>query len=162
MQIVNAKPNPAGRDVAGHRPTPSQLNGEWVGLRNDQQKTVSLNRVVLTNEHFDAFCRKTAENQIYWRGTGIELQAGQSLRVHTGRRSDANSMSAEDWAGADLHAFCELGQFVLNNKCGDKIGLWLSVPGNPDTWTCLDSLSYDPNPPEGCILKRVAGKLLCV
>lgn len=162
MQIENAKPNPAGRDIAGHRPLPAQLLGEWVGLRNNENKTVSLNRVVLTNEHFDAFCRKTAVNQIFWRGTGVSLQPGQTLRVHNGFRADMNLMSPEDWVGADLHVFCERGQFVLNNKCGDKIGLWLSVPGNPDSWSCLDSLSYDPNPREGCILKRVAGKLLCV
>ena len=162
MQIVNAKPNPAGRDVAGHRPLPAQLLGEWVGLLNNENKTVSLNRVVLTNEHFDAICRKTAENQIFWRGTGISLQPGQSLRVHNGFRADMNSMAAADWAGADLHVFCERGQFVLNNRCGDKIGLWLLNENDASTGSCLDSLNYGPNPPEGCVLQRVAGRLVCV
>lgn len=67
-------------------------------------------------------------------------------------------MSATDWTGADFHAYAEKGNFVLNNTCGDTLSVWWQSQNKE--WNLEDSVSYDPRPSEGVILRRSGQKLV--
>jgi len=156
--ICRAKPNPAGKDRVGGYPRNEQLLGEWVDLQNVGDAPVSLTTLHLSNVTFSQNC-VPGNNTIYWSGTGTQsLTPGQILRVHTGKSMYSSSMQSQDWAGAHLHAYAEKGNFVLNNKCGDAIAVWWK--GNDEKWNQEDRASYDPNPPEGAVLRRVGDKLI--
>jgi hypothetical protein len=60
-------------------------------------------------------------------------------------------MKPEDKGTVAWRAFAERDNFVLNNKCGDTVYV---------TWNSKDAASYDPNPAEGRVLKRVGSKLI--
>ena len=65
-------------------------------------------------------------------------------------------MAPEDQVGADWHGYAESDNFILNNRCGDKIVLsWQDAADQiHQDWAC-----YASNPPENLILKR-SGNLL--
>jgi hypothetical protein len=162
LQIIQAKPNPAGKeygkdqDGAGVR-RPEALYGEWVDVKNIGQDPVNFRTMQLRHALFDQDCHTTGELQLYWIGDNSDLlRPGQILRIHAGRREDAHLMSPEDQAGADWHGYAESDDFILNNPCGDKIVLsWQdAVDQIHQDWAC-----YAPSPPEGLILKR-SGNLL--
>jgi len=66
-------------------------------------------------------------------------------------------MDIGDRFGVDIHAYAERGSFVLNNDCGDVISVWWI--DSDKKFHREDSAEYDPDPPEGAILKRVGPKL---
>ncbi len=156
LQIIQGKPNPEGKwkgqDLA------SQLLGEWVDVKNVGDEAVTFQTMQLRHAFFDNDCHTTAQLELYWIGknNGDLLKPGQTLRIHAGRQEDAHLMSAEDQAGADWHSYAETDNFILNNRCGDKIVL--SWQGTDDQihqdWAC-----FAPEPAENMILKR-SGNLL--
>jgi len=156
--ICRAKPNPAGKDRAGGYPRHEQLLGEWVDLRNTGDAAVVLSTIHLSNMQFSQNCIPNGQPNIYWNGSSNQtLAPGQILRVHTGKSTYSYLMSDEDKIGVDLHVYAEKGNFVLNNKCGDVLAvLWRYN----NEWRKEDGSFYDPNPPEGAILKRVGDKLV--
>ena len=162
LQIIQAKPNPAGKesgkdqDDAGSR-RPEAIFGEWVDVKNVGDDAINFQTMQLRHALFDDDCHTTSELELYWIGdNGDLLKSGQVLRIHAGRREDAYLMTAEDQAGADWHGYAESDNFNLNNRCGDKIVLsWQdSADQIHQDWAC-----YAPNPPEDLILKR-SGNLL--
>lgn len=158
VNIHRSKPNPAGRDKAGGYPIPSQLLGEWVDIINNGSGAVHLEGLHLANQRYDQNC-SYQETRIYWSGSRAEVLAPrQVLRVHTGRRIDANQMHAQDWTGANLHSYADNGQFVLNNKCGDVLTLW--TKSHTGAWVKHDTCSYSPYPPEGAVLVRSGDQLV--
>lgn len=160
LVIIRSKPNPSGKDVSGHHPLSTQLLGEWVDVRNDGPSAVTLAGVYLANECFSGACERT-KTQTYWDGSSVRYFApGQVLRVHTGRSADQIYMHASDRLGADIHAFAESSSFILNNRCGDKIALWMKRPDGSWHPLPIDSATYDPNPPDGKVLQRMGGRLL--
>lgn len=80
------------------------------------------------------------------------LGVGRTVRVHSGGNIPLYDMNAEDAQGADFHLFTGKN-YIWNNDCGDTAGLW-----DGSAWT--DKAAYDPNPPEGVILRRVGDKLI--
>jgi len=159
IQIVRAKPNPAGKDKDKSTPKSDQLLGEWVDLKNVGDESVALSTLNLANIEFSAGCVPNPNPVIYW--TGLQsaiLQPGQTIRVHTGRSGESWRMASVDQQGVDYHAYAERGTFVLNNRCGDTLSVWWK--GNDNKWYSDDSASYEPNVPEGAILHRVGNKLV--
>lgn len=160
IEIHKAKPNPAGKDKAGNCPIAGQLLGEWVDLKNTGDAAVDLSALNLANREFGEKCTVTTESKIYWTGQGgVSLQPGQIVRVHTGRSRDAASMNAVDQAGANVHVYAESGSFVLNNKCGDSLGVWWQTAADKK-WHLEDAASYNANPVEGKVLQRVGKNLV--
>lgn len=162
LQIIQAKPNPAGKDDnkdqnGSGSGRPEQLFGEWVDVKNIGNDAVHFPTMQLRHALFDETCHTTGELELYWIGVNADfLQPGQVLRIHAGRREDAHLMSAEDQAGADWHGYAESDNFILNNRCGDKIVLsWQDAVDQ----ICQDWACYSPYPPEDLILKR-SGNLL--
>lgn len=139
--ITKATPNPAGKDrTPAHQVTNTQLNGEWVEFQNTTQKSLSLDDVHLDHNTYDAYCRRTGEAKLVtFKGS---LSAGKSIRVHSG--------SGQGYWEADLyHFFADRGNFAWNNRCGDAAYLRTGTNGT------IDWASYDPNPAEGGVLKRL-------
>lgn len=158
VQIIRAKPNPAGKDRNQSYPIKQQLLGEWVDLKNVGDQAVSLTTLNLAHTEFDDRCSIKTESQIYWKGSAVYLNPGQTVRVHTGRSADTAHMAAEDRAGVDLHAYAERDNFALNNRCGDNLSVWWK--NSSDQWQNEDKASYDPNPPDGAVLVRRGNKLV--
>lgn len=160
LVISRAKPNPAGRDKSGNRPIARQLLGEWVDLVNNGSTTIHLGGTHLANETYDDRCKRTGA-RAYWSGSSSQLlAAGAVARIHTGRLADAHLMDVHDQLGAQVHLFAESDQFVLNNRCGDKLTLWARDAAGNWRQPPLDSCSYDPNPPEGVVLVRSGDRLV--
>lgn len=156
IQITRAKPNPAGKDKAGNYPLPEQLLGEWVDLKNVGDGNVALSSLHLANIEFGPNC-EAKRSVIYWKGSSaITLKPSESVRIHTGRSCDINSMKVADQTGTTYRVFAEKGTFVLNNKCGDTLSVWWK---HNDAWNKDDEASYRPNPPEGAVLVRVGTTL---
>lgn len=160
MQIVRAKPNPIGKDTAGHRPVHRQLLGEWVDLVNNSGATVHLGGLHLANEHYDAHCNRT-KTEVYWSGRSNELLPPQGIvRIHTGLRSEAHLMDAQDQLGVALHSYADSGLFILNNRCGDRLSLWAKDAAGNWRQPSIDTCDYAPNPPEGAVLVRAGDRLV--
>ncbi len=157
--VYRAKPNPAGKDRVSGYPQQQQLLGEWVDLQNTGDASVNLSMLNLCHVQFSNQGVPEDKPTIYWTGKYEEvLKPGQILRVHTGKSAYASSMAYNDTQGVHLHAFAEKGNFVLNNNYGDVISVWWKdKDGN---WRKEDAAGYDPNPPEGVILKRAGDKLI--
>lgn len=158
LQITQAKPNPAGKDAIGSgAPTPEQLLGEWVDLKNIGADSVHFSTIQLRHSLFDERCHATGVTELYWQGGSADfLKPGQVLRIHAGQQMDGGAMAAEDQTGADWHGYTETDEFALNNVCGDKIiATWRDAFDHSfQDWVC-----YAPHPPEGAILTR-SGNLL--
>ena len=160
IRIIRAKPNPAGKDKNYMGiPKKDQLLGEWADLQNTGDASVRLSTIHLCHTEFSPNCTPKENPTTYWSGKDTEtLNVGQIVRVHTGESLYSSIMEFSDQIGVHLHAFAEKGSFVLNNKCGDIISVWWKNQQNE--WCREDIASYDPNPPEGRILKRVGAKLI--
>lgn len=168
LQIIQAKPNPAGKenceDYDGPRAREVEpqnfavlLLGEWVDVKNTGDDAVNFQTMQLRHALFDNDCHTTGELELYWIGDNVDLlKPGQVLRIHGGRREDAHLAPAEAQAGADWHGYVENDNFILNNRCGDKLVLSWQDAGDHihQDWAC-----FAPNPPRDLILKR-SGNLL--
>jgi hypothetical protein len=158
IQIIRAKPNPFGKDTSGGRPLAAQLLGEWVDLKNVGDESITASTLHLTNTEFAPGCLVKKKAQIYWNGlSNVSIRPGEIVRVHTGRSSDLCHMQATDKEGVTHHCYAERGLFVLNNDCGDNLGLWWT---NAEKWFCDDSTRYRPRPTEGRILQRIGSELV--
>jgi hypothetical protein len=162
LEIIQAKPNPAGKDRIQDQDgsgavKPELLFGEWVDIKNIGNDSVHFSTIQVRHALFDETCHTTGETELYWTGGSADfLKPTQVLRIHAGRRDDSYLMTADDQAGADWHGYAESDGFILNNRCGDKITVtWRDAADRG----CQDWAAYAPNPPEDLILKR-SGNLL--
>jgi hypothetical protein len=142
LYITRAIPNPAGKDRPPHGgPTNAQLNGEWLEFQNASGKNLDLAGVDLLHQTFGTRCQRTGQETVTsFTGT---LNAGSSIRVHTGRGEGA-------WEGSLFHFYLGRSNYAWNNSCGDLAVLSLKAG-------TIDNAGYAPNPPEGKILIRVSG-----
>ena len=159
IQIYRAKPNPAGKDTSHGRPLAAQLLGEWVDLKNVGDGPAAISILYLSNTEFGPGCVVTQAAKNYWNGpSNGSIKPGEIARVHTGRSGDAWQMQAVDKEGVTHHFYAESGLFVLNNDCGDNLGLtWKTSEGK---WLTDDAASYRPRPAEGKILQRIGSELV--
>lgn len=157
LQIIQAKPNPAGKDKAGNIPKPEQLLAEWVDIKNVGTEAVPFSTISLSHTLFDANCRNTNETEVYWNGGSKFLQPDKTIRVRTGKHKDKHLINSSDDSGNDWNGYANKNNFVLNNRCGDTITLvWTNAVESP----LSDTVSYDANQPEGAILRRSGNKLV--
>ncbi len=154
LKIVATKPNPVGKDRSSNGPLARQLQGEWVDLRNDGTAAVSLANKHLSHQPYDRSCQPKGNCEVYWPGDNLTLQPGQTVRIHTGRRADAWQAEPQDASGANHHSYAESANFVLNNDCGDEIGVWWKDAAGAWVTVGRDSASYAPRPVEGRVLQR--------
>ena len=138
----------------------SQRHASSGDHRNTASGAISLAGVGLAHRQFDAQGRSEPNSTIYWEAPASwVLQAGQILRVHTGREIDRASMNYTDSVGAHFHAFAEKSNFVLNNNYGDEPSLW--AKDRDGRWSVrIDGAWYLPYPPEGVELRRVGDHLV--
>lgn len=155
LTIIRIKPNPAGRDRAAQGgPTPTQLAGEWVDIRNDAGQDLSLNGISLWHLAY-----KAGGNPDWQRVTNFTfmLPAEKIVRIHSGRERPLSVVSPEDLSGADYHAFTGDDSYVWNNKQGDTPLLFREAARET-----VDKASYGPNPPEGVVLVRQSDQLVAM
>jgi Lamin Tail Domain len=143
LLITRAHPNPSGKDRNDGHATNDQLNQEWIEIGNVGDRSLPLDGLTVRHYTFDSACQRTGEaNLVTLRGP---LDSGWSFRLHTG----VGEPSRE---GTNRHGYLvNRNNFVWNNACGDTV-----VLRNSDG-TLLDWASYDRNPPEGTVLKRIPG-----
>ena len=150
LQIIKAKPNPAGKDRIKNFTPQSQLAGEWVDIQNNGRYGISLKNIRLYH-----YAYKIEGNKWELVSTfqGI-LPAGEILRVHSGQRIPLDQMNLEDVLGADHHVFSNKN-YVWNNDKKEYPRI-----RNTTTKEWIDKTYYDAFPTEGKILKRVNNKLI--
>lgn len=159
LQITQTKPNPAGKDKNRWSPKADHLLGEWVDLRNIGGASVTLSLIHLAHREYSDNCVRKEKPVIYWTGSSATIvQPGETVRLHTGRSSDAWQMASADRSGVNYHAYAESGSFVLNNDCGDEMSIWWK--GSDGNFHLEDVAGYDANPPDGAILYRSGNKLV--
>lgn len=158
LLINRAKPNPFGRTrIGAETPTPESLLGEWVEVKNIGPDSIHFSTIQIRHLVFDPSCYATGESECCWQGGSDEyLKPHQTLRIHTGRESDAPRMPEPDRIETDWHGYGGWPDFLFNIQCGDRLIV---------TWrdsferSFLDWAAYAPHPPEGAILIR-SGNLL--
>lgn len=150
LQIIKAKPNPAGKDRIGNFSPQSQLAGEWVDIQNIGSQPVDMANFKL---YHWAYKIPKSEWEIVTDFQGI-LPIGEIVRIHAGQSIPLNQLHSEDIAGAQHHVFSEKG-YVWNNDNADYPSIW-NVAGKK--W--IDQSEYDSFPEEGRILQRVNNKLI--
>jgi len=83
------------------------------------------------------------------------LKPGEILRMHSGQRHDLSVLLPDDRTGADWHAFTGEDVFNYNHKEGDTLVLFEVA-----TEAAIDTVSYEPNPPEDVVLLRQGSKFV--
>jgi len=150
LQIIKAKPNPAGKDRIKNFALQTQLAGEWVDIQNNGSSPVDLTNVELYH-----WAYKLPKNgwEMIMKFTG-SLPVGEIMRVHSSGKIPIEQLALIDKQGADYHLFSGSG-YVWNNDKEDKPTLW-----NPKTKEYIDKTSYNAYSPEGKVLQRVNNKLI--
>ena len=70
LKILQAKPNPFGRDKAGANPIPAKLLGEWVDIKNTGTVSIPFKSIALWHETFKMTGAKISYGQkVIGRGT---------------------------------------------------------------------------------------------
>lgn len=154
LTIVQAKPNPSGKDRLGSIVPSSQLSGEWVDFKNTGDESYPLNNIKL---HHIAYTSEYP-NGIWEEVMGFngDLGNGEVVRVHSGGEIPLDTLLPEDFIGANYHLFTGDG-YIWNNDRNDSPRLVLKENGQ--TYE-VDKASYSAYPSEGRILKRLGDVLV--
>jgi hypothetical protein len=153
LQVTSAKPNPSGKDRSrSGQATPAQLGGEWVDVTNVGVSPVDLKGVNLCHV---AYKNDGTTEWAVVAFLGGVLKPRETLRVHSGS-GPLQALHAADQQGVQWHSFTG-NNYVWNNDKGDVPLLW-----DTTSKTTIDQTFYDPNPPEGFVLRRVGQKLQAV
>ena len=135
--ITSAQPNPPGKDSARSTTTNAKLNEEWVEFTAERDRALIEDE--LSHLTFNNYCQRTGQERIL-QFASVQIKAGQRVRVHTGS-------GTAYWDGNTLHVYAGRSWFAWNNRCGDRATL--SYKG-----TVIDSAYYEPNPPEGVLVRQ--------
>ncbi len=127
---------------------------EWFDVRNDGSASVRTNGLCLYHLEYPS-SEGEPEYKFVVTLPDCSLKPGEILRVHSGPRRDLSALYSEDRTGADQHAFTGGEARVWNRREGDTAVLYALA-----TKETTDSVSYDPNPPEGVVLWREGSKLV--
>ncbi|NCN59369.1 hypothetical protein COW99_00095 [Candidatus Roizmanbacteria bacterium CG22_combo_CG10-13_8_21_14_all_38_20] len=154
LLIIQAKPNPSGKDRLGNVVPSSQLAGEWVDFKNSGDEDYPLQNIRLHHIAYTAqYPNGVWEEVMIFRGV---LGVSRVIRVHSGGEIPLENLYQVDRSGADYHLFTG-GNYIWNNNRPDSPRLVLQQ--NNQTHE-LDRASYSAYPPEGRVLKRVGNNLL--
>ena len=152
--VTQAKPNPAGKDRLGSIVPSSQLAGEWVDFKNTGDEDYSLQNIKL---HHIAYTAQYS-NGVWTEVMGFNgtLGRGEVIRVHSGGEIPLENLFPVDRTGADYHLFTG-GNYIWNNNRVDSPRLVLKQNGQIYE---IDKASYNANPSEGKVLKRIGNQLI--
>lgn len=157
LTIIQAKPNPLGKDKFGSMVPSAQLAGEWVDFRNSGDEPYSLAGIELQHVAYTTAYPNGVWEKVYIFGQSDVLGAGKSVRVHSGGKIDLSMLALVDRQGADYHVFSGKG-YVWNNDRGDsprlvrKTGVYQPVE--------VDKATYRAYPQEGKVLIRLEAMLI--
>lgn len=144
-------PTGTGRSQDG---SPNGKPKEWFDVRNDGSASVRTSGLCLYHLEYPS-SEGDPEYRFVATLPECSLKPGEILRVHSGPRRDVSALDLEDRTGADRHAFTGGEARVWNRREGDTALLYAQA-----TNETTDSVSYDPNPPEGVVLWRQGPKLV--
>lgn len=155
LQVIKAKPNPAGKDKAGRfLLSNKQLGAEWIDIKNtgtagQSLKDMQIYHVVYRNGGTEWGLLKD------FNGSELitALPVGTIMRIHSGS-GPLSVLSIEDAQGANRHFFTGKG-YVWNNDKIDRPMIWDKVKE-----VVVDQTYYDAPVPDGKILVRVNNKLI--
>lgn len=152
--IIQAKPNPSGKDHLWNVVPSSQLAGEWVDFKNTGDESYSLNNIKLHHIAYTTqYPNGVWEEVMGFTGT---LGVGEVVRVHSGGEIPLTSLNLVDRVGANHHLFTGKN-YLWNNSRGDVPRLVWQQNGETIE---LDKAPYSNNPPEGRILVRSGNYLI--
>ena len=134
--------------------SPNGKPNEWFDVRNDGSGSVRTSGLCLYHLEYPG-PEGEPEYRIVATLPECSLKPGEILRVHSGPRRDLSALDLEDRIGADRHAFTGGEAHLWNRREGDTALLYAQA-----TNETTDSVSYDPNPPEGVVLWRQGPKLV--
>jgi hypothetical protein len=103
LRVIQAKPNPTGKDRQGNHAPPAQLAAEWVDFMNDGNEVFPLTGVSLQHLAYQPRCREP-KSEFIMNFSG-ELLVGKVVRVHSGGKIALADMHPQDAVGADFHLF---------------------------------------------------------
>ena len=154
IRVYRMKLGPTGTDRSQHGSSSHGKTAEWFDVRNDGSASVRTSGLCLYHLEYPS---SEGEPEYRFVATLPEcsLKPGEILRVHSGPRRDLAALYSEDRTGADQHAFTGGEARVWNRREGDTAVLYAQA-----TKETTDSVSYDPNPPEGVVLWREGHKLV--
>jgi hypothetical protein len=127
---------------------------EWFDLRNDGSASVRTSGLCLYHLEYPS-PEGEPEYRFVLTLPESSLKPGEILRVHSGPRRDLSALYSEERIGADQHAFTGEDARIWNRREGDTAVLYAQA-----TKELTDSVSYDPDPPEGVVLYRQGPKLV--
>lgn len=151
LRITQIKPNPSTKSSS--RYDAKSVAKEWVDIRNVGYGAVSLEGISIYHRTYDAYGNpKDWESVFNFSGS---LDAGKTVRVHSGQKINTSELDAEDRQGADYHLFRGTNQYVWNNNSADHPSI-VNKPQN--SW--VDQAHYKANPPRDKILQRSGDDLI--
>ena len=127
---------------------------EWFDVRNDGSAGVRTSGLCLYHLEYPS-AEGEPEYRLVLNLPECSLKPGEILRVHSGPRRELSALYPEDRTGAHQHAFTGDEARCWNRREGDTAVLYAEA-----TNEMTDSVSYDPNPPEGVVLWRQGAKLV--
>ncbi len=155
LKIIQAKPNPLGKDKFGKNIIPNQqLAGEWIDIKNEGNDGIHLNGLEVYHLAYKPEGEELERVIQFDFGNIDVLPSKQVLRLHSGGFIPENQLLEIDRIGADHHVFTGKN-YIWNNDKIDKPRIW-----NPRLEKWIDQTWYDSYPPDGVILERNNGKLV--
>jgi hypothetical protein len=154
IRVYRMKLGPAETDRIQDGSLSHGKPGEWVDVRNEGSASVRISGLCLYHLEYPS---PGGEPECRFVVTLPEcsLKPGEILRVHSGPQRDLSALHSEDRIGADRHAFTGGEARIWNRREGDTVILYAVA-----TKETTDSVSYDPDPPEGDVLLREDSKLV--
>lgn len=155
LKIIQAKPNPLGKDKFGRNIIPNQqLAGEWIDIKNEGNLEIHLNGLQVYHFAYKPEGNKFEKVIEFNFGDKDVLLSGKVLRIHSGGFMPVGQLLTIDQIGVDYHKFTGKN-YIWNNDKIDKPSIW-----NPRLKKWIDQTWYDSYPPDGVILERNNGKLV--
>jgi hypothetical protein len=155
LQIIKAKPNPAGKDRSPRLlTTQSSLGAEWIDIKNIGSvgyslKNIQIYHVAYVNDKAEWKLLKDFNSALLIPG----LPSGIVMRIHSGS-GPLSVLLPEDVQGASRHYFTGKN-YVWNN---DKIDRPMIYDSKNDK--IIDQTYYDAPVADGKFLVRINDKLV--
>lgn len=155
LQVIKAKPNPAGKDRSpGLLTTQSRLGAEWIDIKNIGSvgyplKNIQIHHLAYTNGKTEWKLLKDFNSSLLIPG----LPSGIVMRIHSGS-GPLSVLFPEDVQGASRHYFTGKN-YVWNNDKIDRPMIY-----NSNSKDIIDQTYYDAFPEDGRILERYGDKLI--
>jgi len=155
LQVIKAKPNPAGKDRLSRSIfLQTRLGAEWIDIKNMSASNYQLKNIQIYHVAYKNNKAEWESLKIFYSSIlNVTLPANSIMRIHSGS-GPVNILNTEDKLGANLHYFTGKN-YVWNN---DKIDRPMIYDSKNDK--IIDQTYYDAPVADGKILVRVNDKLI--